>query len=137
MKQKSSATEERTNRTKQKLHDYLMESGNVSYSCKRAGVSRETYYQWRSNDRLFARNTDVAITYGKSFVNDLAHTQLILNIQKGDMQAIRFQLANCHEDYRPKSPVKIEMNDPPTYARISSIGGGGRDTIIRFPRSSS
>jgi hypothetical protein len=104
MKKKLSGTEGRTSRTKQKLLEYLTESGNVSYSCKRAGISRETYYEWKDADRVFAHDAETAVDYGKSFVNDLAHTQLILNIQKGDMQAVRFQLMNCHPDYQPKRP---------------------------------
>ena len=138
MKKKLSATEERTSRTKQKLLEYLMESGNVSYSCKRAGISRETYYQWRSDDRIFSYKADEAIVHGKSFVNDLAHTQLILNIQKADMQAVRFQLVNCHEDYRPKAPEKIEKKDPPiTHIRITRAEGCSHDEIIEVPQTPS
>jgi hypothetical protein len=58
-------------------------------------------------------------------VNDLAHNQLIRNIQNGDMGAIKFQLANCHEDYHPKkttSPYRIEeMTQPITIASIPFI----------------
>ena len=118
---KESATVLRTVRTKQKLLEYLTESGNVSYSCKRAGISRETYYEWKDGDSAFAHEAESAVDYGKSFVNDLAHTQLILNIQKGDMQAVRFQLVNCHPDYRPKLPERIEKKeDPITQVQIIS-----------------
>lgn len=103
MKKNSSRTASRTRGTQQKVLEYLTESGNVSYSCKRVGISRETFYKWKEN-RVFAFNAEAAIEYGKSFVNDLAHTQLIFNIQKGDMQAVRFHLASCHPDYQPKRP---------------------------------
>lgn len=97
------ATEARTQKSKQKLLEHLAESGNISYACKRTGISRETYYKWKE-DPLFAFDAEAAFEYGKSFVNDLAHTQLILNIQQGNMQAVRFQLASCHPDYQPKKP---------------------------------
>lgn len=116
---KESAAASRTVRAKQKLLEYLTESGNVSYSCKRAGISRETYYEWKAGDSVFALDAESAVDYGKSFVNDLAHTQLILNIQKGDMQAVRFQLVNCHPDYRPKLPERIEKKEEPiSYVQI-------------------
>lgn len=122
MKKKLRATEERTSRTKQKLLEYLTESGNVSYSCKRSGISRETYYEWRDTDRVFAHDAESAIDYGKSFVNDLAHTQLILNIQKGDMQAVRFQLVNCHPDYQPKRPRTPDEEKPVPITAINIDG---------------
>lgn len=101
MERKSSDPALRTAAMQKKVLEHLTESGNISYSCKRTGISRETYYQWRE-DAAFAHNADIAIGYGKGYVNDLAHTYLIQNIQKGDMQAVRFQLASCHPDYQPK-----------------------------------
>jgi hypothetical protein len=108
MARKSSDPKERSKRFKEKLLQYLKDSGNISYACKRAGVSRETYYQWRRS-RLFAEEADTAISYGKEFVNDLAHTQLIQNIQQGDMGAVKFQLASCHPDYQPRKPWPREL----------------------------
>ena len=94
--------QERTSQMQRKVLQHLTESGNVSYACKRAGVSREAYYTWKKEDKIFAEDAKLAIDYGKSFVNDLAHTQLIANIQKDDMQAVRFQLISCHDDYKPR-----------------------------------
>ena len=112
--------QERTARMQRKVLEHLMESGNVSYSCKRAGVSRETYYAWRHEDKVFARDATLAINYGKSFVNDLAHTQLIRHIQDGNMQAVRFQLVSCHEHYQPRkarAPAE-EIAEPVTVIHI-------------------
>lgn len=132
IKQSPLASEMRTRKSKQKLLEHLTESGNISYACKRAGISRETYYKWKEDDALFAFDAEAAVEYGKNFVNDLAHTQLILNIQKGDMQAVRFQLASCHPDYQPKKPrnpdasklvpvTKIVIS-PPTSRKIIEDG---------------
>lgn len=109
IQQSQSSSDVRTRKSKQKLLVHLTESGNISYSCKRAGISRETYYKWKEDDALFAFDAELAVDYGKSFVNDLAHTQLILNIQKGDMQAVRFQLASCHPDYQPRKARDPEV----------------------------
>ena len=104
MPRKLSATASRTAAVQKKVLEHLAESGNISYSCKRSGISRETFYDWKNTNRVFARDADAAIDYGKSFVNDLAHTQLIHNIQQGNMQAVRFQLASCHPDYQSRRP---------------------------------
>jgi hypothetical protein len=94
---------------REKLIEALKESGNVSFACKRAGISRDTYYRWRGMSEQFSDETDAAILSGKEFVNDLAHTQLIRHIQSGDMGAIKFQLANCHDDYIPKRASTVQL----------------------------
>jgi hypothetical protein len=118
MARKSASQKDRNRRTKDKLLGFLRDSGNISYSCKRAGISREAYYLWRE-DETFALEADVAIDYGKGFVNDLAHTQLIQNIQQGNMGAVKFQLISCHPDYQPRKPWPREPKD--TVAPITEI----------------
>lgn len=123
MARKSSNQKDRNRRTKDKLLGFLRDSGNISYSCKRAGISREAYYLWRE-DAAFALEADVAIEYGKGFVNDLAHTQLIQNIQQGNMGAVKFQLMSCHPDYQPRKPWPREPKDllpPVTEIHIHEI----------------
>jgi hypothetical protein len=123
MARKSSDPKERSKRFKEKLLQYLKDSGNVSYACKRAGISRETYYKWRKS-KVFAEEADVAIDYGKGFVNDLAHTQLIQNIQQGNMGAVKFQLISCHPDYQPRKPWPREPKEllpPVTEIHIHEI----------------
>ena len=113
--------QERTSQMQRKVLQHLTESGNVSYACKRAGVSRETYYTWKKEDKIFAEDAKLAIDYGKSFVNDLAHTQLIANIQKGDMQAVRFQLISCHDDYKPRRALPPQEPAEEKLAPITKI----------------
>lgn len=101
MAKKTSDIKERTHKMKEKVLESLSESGNISYACRRAGISRETFYTWKE-ERPFALKADNAIDLGKSFVNDLAHTHLIQNIQQNNMQAVKFQLEKCHPDYQTK-----------------------------------
>jgi hypothetical protein len=125
-----SALEARIRSQKDKVLEYLRESGNISFACKRAGLTRETYYVWRADDEEFAKAAETAVVSGKSFVNDLAHNHLVRNIQDGNMGAIKFHLASCHPDYvRPRldppalpvSKVEIVIVDPEKYrARIKA-----------------
>jgi hypothetical protein len=118
--------QDRTSRMQRKVLEHIAESGNISYSCKRAGVSRETYYAWKQSDEVFAKDAALAVEYGKSFVNDLAHTQLILNIQKGNMQAVRFQLISCHEDYQPRRARAPKEERPIPITTINIVPAPGR-----------
>lgn len=89
----------------ERVLSFLAESGIVFYACKKAGVSRETFYTWKE-DPVFADRVLTATEHGKSFVNDLALNLLIRSIQNGDFRAAKFQLERCHPDYRPKQPEK-------------------------------
>lgn len=124
MAKKTSNITQRIQKQQDKILEYLAESGNVSYACKRVGISRETYYRWR-DEESFTVASDAAVVDGKAFVNDLAHTKLMQSIQEGYFPAVKFQLMNCHDDYHPKkttSPYRIEEMTPPiTIASIPYI----------------
>jgi len=116
---------ERILKQQEEVLQSLRESGNVSFVCKKAGLSRETYYRWVKEDEDFSLQADKAIANGKSYVNDLAHNQLMRSISEGYFPAIKFQLSNCHDDYHPKkttSPYRLEEMTPPiTIASIPTI----------------
>lgn len=125
MAKKITPIEQRIQNQQTKLLEFLGESGNISFACKRAGVSRETYYRWRKDSEEFTLKSDSAVSSGKEFVNDLAHSKLIQSINEGYFPAVKFQLMNCHDDYHPKkttSPYRIEEMTPPiTIASIPFI----------------
>ena len=76
----------------------------------------------KKEDEDFAEKAVLSIYSGKEFMNDLAHAQLIRNIQNGDMGAIKFQLGNCHDDYLPKKSVQpFRFEDLQRDISISSI----------------
>lgn len=116
MAKKLTPIEQRIQNQQTKLLEFLGESGNISFACKRAGVSRETYYRWRKDSEEFTLKSDSAVSSGKEFVNDLAHSKLMQSINEGYFPAVKFQLSNCHDDYHPKkttSPYRIEEMTPP------------------------
>lgn len=98
---------------KEKILEYLSDSGNVSFACKRVGIARKTFYRWKDEDFDFYEEAESAIEFGKSYINDLAHNQLVKKIQEGDPQLIRFQLASCHPDYRIRPLIRVEQSDKP------------------------
>lgn len=112
-KQKLSVVEQRILSQKEKILEHLTESGNVSFACKRVGLERKTFYRWIEADSIFSDEASEAIALGKSYLNDLAQTHLIRNIQEGDMQAIRLQLVSCHDDYRIRPPIRMDDHPAP------------------------
>jgi len=120
MDKRESRIQARIQKQQAKVLEHLRESGNVSFACKRSGLSREMYYRWVKDDDDFSVASDSAIMDGKSYVNDMAHNQLIRSISEGHFPAVKFQLVNCHDDYHPKkttSPYRIEEMTPPITIR--------------------
>lgn len=62
--------------------------GNVQDSCKSAGISRATYYVWKSNDEEFAQ----AVEEIQEGLIDLAESKLLENINSGKTNEILFYL---------------------------------------------
>lgn len=71
-------------------------------ACERAGVSRATYYRWRTNDTVFSRAADHALEAGRFLVNDMAESQLIRKAKNGDESSIRYWLSHNHPKYSRK-----------------------------------
>ncbi len=71
----------------------------VQVACEKSGVGRSTYYSWRKEDKSFAKEADEAIKSGTFFINDMAESKLIQNIQSGNNTAIIFWLKNHHKEY--------------------------------------
>lgn len=119
--EKKTTIDKRISEQKDKMLEYLAESGNVSFACKKLGIVRKTFYRWKEDDPEFSHESDIAIASGKSFVNDLAHTQLIRKIQEGDMQAVRFQLVSCHPDYQKTVQPISDISNRMSFARIAEL----------------
>lgn len=88
----------------------------VQLACKRAGVSRATYYRWLKEDPKFSLECDEALKKGQQSINDLGESKLIHRVNEGDMRAISFWLSNNKENYR-KNPTQIVTREA-TWAEI-------------------
>jgi hypothetical protein len=76
----------------------------VSVACDKLGLSRNTVYRWRNEDADFRKEMDKAMQLGDETGNDLAHSKLLLAVQRGEPWAIRYWLDNHHKNYiRPRS----------------------------------
>ncbi len=111
----------RKNLTKKKrVIKELMLVPIVQLACKRAGVSRATYYRWLKEDPKFALECDEALEEGRQSINDLAESKLIHRINEGDMRAITLWLSNNKENYR-KNPTQIVTREATWVEILASI----------------
>ena len=69
--------EERQEKDKHFLVEALKEMPIVQIACKRAGVSRATYYRWRKEDKNFLRQSEDAMAQGFEFINDMSESQIV------------------------------------------------------------
>jgi ACT domain-containing protein len=75
----------------------------VEVACKRTGVSRATYYRWRTEDEDFREDSDKALFDAIELMSDLAESQLLNNVKGGNMTAIIFWLKSHREAYHTAS----------------------------------
>ena len=109
-------------RKKDEFLDQIKKIPNISLSCEKLGLSRNTIYRWSKEDSKFKTRLDEAIDCGIESVNDLAESKLIANINRGDMRAIQYWLDNNKKNYmrpRPKSFWDMIYPNPITEIKIT------------------
>ena len=102
--------EKRQEENKSKLIELLQRTPIVQVVCEKSGVSRATYYRWRSEDKKFKEESDKALKEGIEIINDMAESQLLSSIRDKNMTAIIFWLKNHHLSYIPKLEISSDQN---------------------------
>ena len=95
--------EERQDKDKQATMEALKEMPVVQMACRKAGISRATYYRWRKEDKNFLRQCEDAMNQGIEFINDMSESQLITLIREKKMPAIALWLKHNHARYGSKT----------------------------------
>ena len=98
---------------------------NISESCKSAGISRTTYYNWLKDDPEF----EEAVKYLEEGQKDFVESKLLDLIKEGNATAIIFYLktrakdrgyTERHEIKDVNSPVNIEIVKTYDYSKMST-----------------
>lgn len=90
---------------KKQILRLLEDTPIISAVCSQLGVSRQTFYRWKKEDKEFDKLCEERLGIGTEAVNDLAESVLINQIKGGNMHAVKFWLSNKNKDYirpRPK-----------------------------------
>lgn len=98
---------------KNKLQDqFLEELGKVpivQVACEKTGLSRNSVYRWRKEDKAFEKKMDEALKSGVAFVNDMSESQLLTLIKEKSYQAISFWLRHRNDNYKER--IEITTKD--------------------------
>ncbi|MFA7309060.1 MAG: helix-turn-helix domain-containing protein [Patescibacteria group bacterium] len=115
---KAKTDQKRIAKNKKEILALLSELDNISIVCKKAGVSRATFYRWIEEDMDLADEVTKARKLGRAALNDLAKSALTQKIKEGNMQAIVFQLKSRDPEYTPKVPTKDVESFVPVHSII-------------------
>ncbi len=111
MKSPYKAVEVKQQKQKKEILAELERTGIIEFACKKAGIGRSTFYNWKKKDPDFAKAVDEAMSSGVGVINDLAVSQLIQSIKNREMRAIQYWLDRRHEDFNaPYALAKLKLD---------------------------
>lgn len=101
------------NRKKKEFLDHLRKIPIVLVACEKSGLSRNTVYRWRKEDKEFQREMDEALLEGEEMVNDMSESQLLTMIKEKNWSAVSFWLRHRNPKFRDKLEVttKSELQE--------------------------
>ncbi len=94
------------------LLEQLRKTPIIEAACQKAGISRQTFYRWKTDDLEFAKEIEKATADGQMFVSDLAESQLISAVRDRNFQAIAYWLKHHHPNYKTKIQIEGSLQMP-------------------------
>lgn len=98
------------NKLKDAIIKELKEMPIIQFACKKAGVSRASYYRWMKEDPQFAKETNTAVAEGEALITDMSESQLISLIRDRNFPALQLWLKSHHPKYSNKVEVTGHLN---------------------------
>ena len=109
---------------KKAVLEQLIKTPIVEVACSKAGICKTSFYQWKNDDVEFAKAVNEAMKVGIDFISDIAESQLINLIKKGDFKAVAYWLKyNRNERYGEKLKISgtIEVREELTEEEFELI----------------
>lgn len=109
------------NKTQDQFLEELAKVPIVQVACEKTGLSRNSVYRWRKEDKAFEKKMDEALVSGVAFVNDMSESQLLTLIKEKSYSAISFWLRHRNDNYKDRIEVttKEESGElSPSQAKI-------------------
>jgi len=82
----------------------------VQVACEKTGLSRNSIYRWKKEDKEFSEKMDQAMADGVAFVNDMSESQLLTMIKEKNWSAISFWLKHRNDNYKNKVELSGVVN---------------------------
>lgn len=96
---------------KELLLEQLRKIPIVQIACERSGVSRATFYRWRSEDAEFKQSAEQAILEGEALITDMTESQLVSLIKDRNFHAIQLWLRHHHPKYNNRIEVTAHVDN--------------------------
>ena len=93
------------NKLTQQFFEELRKVPIVQVACEKTGISRNSVYRWRREDKKFATQMNEALSDGVAFVNDMSESQLLTMIKEKNWSAISFWLRHRNDNYKNKVEI--------------------------------
>ncbi len=77
----------------------------IQVACEKSGLSRQSVYRWRREDKAFEMKMDEALAEGVALVNDMSESQLLNLIKEKNYLAISFWLRHRNDAYKNKLEI--------------------------------
>lgn len=109
------------NKFQDQFLDELRKVPIIQVACEKTGVSRNSVYRWRKEDKEFFKKMDEALSDGVALVNDMSESQLLTLIKEKSYSAISFWLRHRNDNYKDRIEVttKEESGElSPSQAKI-------------------
>ena len=83
----------------------------IQVACEKTGISRNSIYRWKREDKSFSTSMDEALAEGEALVNDMSESQLLTLIKEKNFSAIRFWLNHRNPKFKDKVEVTSKIDD--------------------------
>ncbi|MDQ5957513.1 MAG: hypothetical protein QG614_488 [Patescibacteria group bacterium] len=97
---------------KNKLQDQFFEELRkvpiVQVACEKTGISRNSIYRWKKQDKSFSKKMDQAMADGVAFINDMSESQMFTMIKEKNWSAISFWLKHRNPNYKDKIEISTK-----------------------------
>lgn len=93
------------NRKKEEFLEQLRRIPIIQVCCEKVGLSRNSVYRWRNEDKDFAKEMEAALVEGEALVNDMSESQLLTLIKEKNWPSISFWLRHRHPKYKDKVEI--------------------------------
>ena len=109
------------NKFQDQFLDELRKVPIVQIACEKTGLSRNSVYRWRKDDKEFLKKMDNALSEGVALVNDMSESQLLTLIKEKNYPAISFWLRHRNDNYKNKLEITTKDDNEeltPSQAKI-------------------
>lgn len=118
------------NKLKDQFFEELSKIPIVQVACEKTGISRNSIYRWKKEDKNFAQEMEKALSEGVAFVNDMSESQLLTMIKEKNYSAISFWLRHRNDNYKNK--IEVTATIGPTQKDLTSEQRADMEEALLF-----